>query len=146
MSSIAAGFRAAIFRFLVGSRTGPLILRSCVFSRSMSRGQVFSKDATLRLVRVMRMRYAFHSCQIFVLVSQLLLLPRYFDRGDFACRSTQKQVNGHRLLLRCTASASSSFHVFCDDMMTFSKSRSGGGYGKLMDCLTVWVLGFVMFR
>ena len=46
--------RVVILRFLVGMRTGPLTRSSLLLARSISSLQTFSSDATLRLVRVMR--------------------------------------------------------------------------------------------
>lgn len=46
--------RVVTFRFLVGRRTGPLTLRSLLLARSRSSVQTFSRDWTLREVRVMR--------------------------------------------------------------------------------------------
>lgn len=43
-----------ILSTLVGNRTGPLIRRSLVLARSMSSEQTFSRAATLREERVMR--------------------------------------------------------------------------------------------
>jgi len=45
--------RTVILRVLVGMRTGPLTRRSLFLARSMSSWQTFSRDWTLREVRVM---------------------------------------------------------------------------------------------
>merc|ERR1739843_36261 len=46
--------RVVTLRFLVGMRTGPLTRSSLLLERSMSSWQTFSSEATLRLVRVIR--------------------------------------------------------------------------------------------
>ena len=51
--------RVEILRFLVGRRTGPLTRRSLLLARSMSSLQTFSRDCTLREVRVMRILWIF---------------------------------------------------------------------------------------
>src|SRR6186713_3377630 len=51
--------RVVTFRLLVGRRTGPLTRRSFVLARSMSSVQTFSRDLTLRDVRVMRILWIF---------------------------------------------------------------------------------------
>lgn len=51
--------RVVILRFLVGRRTGPLTARSLPLARSMSSEQTFSRDWTLREVRVMRILWVF---------------------------------------------------------------------------------------
>lgn len=51
--------RVVILRFLVGRRTGPLTVRSLPLARSMSSEQTFSRDCTLREVRVMRILWVF---------------------------------------------------------------------------------------
>lgn len=48
-----------ILRVLVGRRTGPLTRRSLPLARSISSVQTFSRDWTLRLVRVMRILWVF---------------------------------------------------------------------------------------
>jgi hypothetical protein len=47
-------FRVVTFKVLVGRRTGPLTRRSLDLARSMSSWQTFSREATFRLVRVIR--------------------------------------------------------------------------------------------
>jgi len=47
-------FLVVTLRCFVGRRTGPFTRRSFVLARSMSSEQTFSRDLTLRLVRVMR--------------------------------------------------------------------------------------------
>src|ERR1700753_2462479 len=51
--------RVAMRRFLVGRRTGPFTRRSLLLARSMSSVQTFSRDLTLREVRVMRILWTF---------------------------------------------------------------------------------------
>jgi hypothetical protein len=48
-----------ILRVLVGRRTGPLTRRSLPLARSISSVQTFSRDWTLREVRVMRILWVF---------------------------------------------------------------------------------------
>ena len=48
-----------ILSALVGSLTGPRALRSLLLARSMSSRQTFSRDWTLREVRVMRILWYF---------------------------------------------------------------------------------------
>lgn len=48
-----------ILRVFVGRRTGPLTRRSLPLARSMSSEQTFSRDWTLREVRVMRILWVF---------------------------------------------------------------------------------------
>lgn len=56
--------RVVIFKVLVGRRTGPLTRRSLDLARSMSSWQTFSREATLREVRVMRILWVFYSQNI----------------------------------------------------------------------------------
>ena len=51
--------RVVTFRVFVGNRTGPLTRRFLVFARSRSSVQTFSREATLRLVKVMRILWIF---------------------------------------------------------------------------------------
>ena len=59
--------RVDTLRFLVGMRTGPLTRSSLLLARSMSSLHTFSSEATLRLVRVMRILWIFgwSSCDVF---------------------------------------------------------------------------------
>ena len=52
-------FLVVTFKDLVGKRTGPLTRRSLVLARSISSWQTFSRDCTLREVRVMRILWIF---------------------------------------------------------------------------------------
>jgi hypothetical protein len=52
-------FRVVTLRVLVGRRTGPLTRRSLPLARSMSSWQTFSRDWTLREVKVMRILWVF---------------------------------------------------------------------------------------
>ena len=63
-------FRVVTLRVLVGRRTGPLTRRSLVFARSMSSWHTFSRDATFRLVRVIRILW------VFCAVSPSVSVPR----------------------------------------------------------------------
>ena len=57
-------FRVVTLRVLVGRRTGPLTRRFFVFARSRSSVHTFSRAATLRLVRVIRILWIFYEITV----------------------------------------------------------------------------------